>query len=701
MPEQPPIDPRLIEQTRQHIRQLVAEIHELAGSDIPPQQFYGEFLQRVVSAVAAVGGAIWIREAPQHPPRLHHQVNFLMSGLLDEAAGASGHTPLLLGAFQNAAARLVPPHSGAGGGADKGAGANSSDFALLIAPLVVEKAIVGVVELLLDPNRRASALEKAIRFVQELCDIGAGYLRNRQLRQVLGQQHLWAQLEQFVRQSHSSLNPKEVSYIVANEGKRLVACDRLSVGLVYGRKLVIEGVSGQEVIERKSNLVKLMTHLANTVWRSNENLIYTGEHPEGLPPAVNDSLDEYLAESGSKVLAVTLLRKPAKESGPGEAFGCLIGELLEDATGRDQLEPRLEVVAQHGAIALANAMAHHRVFMLPVWRAVGNATEWMRGNRLAKLAIALGGVATIAALMIFVPWELRMEGKGVLVPRERHHVYTREDAVVTGVLFHHGEVVQAGKTLVKMKSPALDLQMKDLKMRLQEAENEMSAASSATGEASRDAEARLSIARAKVESYKLQADLLQERIDSLELKAPAAGAIAKPWDPQQTLGGRFIKQGEMVATVAQGDGKDWILEVKMPEHKMGHIWEAERQRRARGDTEPLSVRFILANHPQKQFTGRVERIETAAQFDKDQSEQVVTVRVVPQDVVSVKAEKIPLDEKDGSVQVSYVTMEFKDGTKVKLNPEAEVRAKVECGKRSVGYVMLRELIEFVYETVIF
>jgi multidrug efflux pump subunit AcrA (membrane-fusion protein) len=700
MPEQPPIDPRLIEQTRQHIRQLVAEIHELAGSDIPPQQFYGEFLQRVVSAVAAVGGAIWIREAPQNPPRLHHQVNFLMSGLLDEAAGASGHTPLLLGAFQNGSARLVPPHSGAGGGTD--AGANSSDFALLISPLMVQKSIVGVVELLLDPNRRASALENAIRFVQELCDIGAGYLSSRQLRHVLGQQHLWAQLEQFVRQSHSSLSPKEVSYIVANEGKRLVACDRLSVGLVYGRKLVIEGVSGQEVIERKSNLVKLMTHLANTVWRSNENLVYTGEHQDGLPPAVNDSLDEYLAESGSKVLAVTLLRKPAKESGPGDAFGCLIGELLEDATGREQLEPRMEVVAQHGAIALANAMAHHRVFMLPVWRAVGNATEWLRGNRLVKLGIALAGVAAIAALMVFVPWELRMEGRGVLVPRERHHLYTREDAVVTKVLFHHGQVVEAGQTLVEMKSPALDLQMKDLKMRLQEAENELASATgggSVGPEAVRDFSARVALARSKMESYKLQVELLQERIDSLDLKAPASGAIAKPWDPQQTLGGRFVKQGEMVASIAQGDGKDWILEVKMPEHKMGHIWEAERQRRERGDAEQLSVRFILANHPQKQFTGRVERIETAAQFDKDQSEQVVTVRVVPQDVVSVKAEKIPLD--DQATQVSYVTMEFKDGTKVKLNPEAEVRAKVECGKKPVGYVILRELIEFVYETVIF
>ena len=60
MPDQP-IDPRDVEQTRRYIRQLVTEINHLSGSDIPPQQFFGEFLQRVVAAVAAVGGAVWSR----------------------------------------------------------------------------------------------------------------------------------------------------------------------------------------------------------------------------------------------------------------------------------------------------------------------------------------------------------------------------------------------------------------------------------------------------------------------------------------------------------------------------------------------------------------------------------------------------------------------------------------------------------------
>jgi hypothetical protein len=49
-----------IERTRQHIRSLVNEISQLAKSDIAPEQFYADFLTRVVTALAAVGGAVWV-----------------------------------------------------------------------------------------------------------------------------------------------------------------------------------------------------------------------------------------------------------------------------------------------------------------------------------------------------------------------------------------------------------------------------------------------------------------------------------------------------------------------------------------------------------------------------------------------------------------------------------------------------------------
>ena len=54
------------------------------------------------------------------------------------------------------------------------------------------------------------------------------------LRQMTGQEQLWTQLEAFARQVHGSLKPKEVAYEVANNGRRLIECDRVSVGVRYG-----------------------------------------------------------------------------------------------------------------------------------------------------------------------------------------------------------------------------------------------------------------------------------------------------------------------------------------------------------------------------------------------------------------------------------------------------------------------------------
>ena len=63
MPEET-IDAGLLEQTKNQIRKLVAEIADLAESDVQPAEFYVEFLNRAVAAVAASGGAFIRRIQP-------------------------------------------------------------------------------------------------------------------------------------------------------------------------------------------------------------------------------------------------------------------------------------------------------------------------------------------------------------------------------------------------------------------------------------------------------------------------------------------------------------------------------------------------------------------------------------------------------------------------------------------------------------
>ena len=256
MPEET-IDPGLLEQTKNQIRKLVAEIADLAESDIQPAEFYVEFLNRSVAAVAATGGAFWLMDG-RGGLRLQYQVEFAATGLMDGRVKTAPHDALLGCMLQASQAQIIPP-----GAVIEGVpqAFNPTEYSLIIAPLMVDKQVAGLLEILMDPTRRAAQQKSTLRFVSDLCDLAATYLKNRQMRQMMSQQRLWNQLEGFTHQIHGSLDLKETSYAVVNDGKRLVGCDRLSVALKISGRIMVEAVSGQEVVEQRSNLVRELTRL--------------------------------------------------------------------------------------------------------------------------------------------------------------------------------------------------------------------------------------------------------------------------------------------------------------------------------------------------------------------------------------------------------------------------------------------------------
>src|SRR5262249_17171778 len=124
-----------------------------------------------------------------------------------------------------------------------------------------------------------------------------------------GAERTFTQIESFARLIHGTLNPTEVAYHVANEGRKLIECDRLCVGVRYGRrKITGEAVSGADVVEKASTHVRRMRWLMESVLQWGEPLVFKGAKDPGLPPAVASALDAYLAESQPKLLVVQPIR---------------------------------------------------------------------------------------------------------------------------------------------------------------------------------------------------------------------------------------------------------------------------------------------------------------------------------------------------------------------------------------------------------
>src|SRR4029077_19724412 len=133
-----------------------------------------------------------------------------------------------------------------------------------------------------------------------------------------------------------------------------------------------------------------------------------------LAPDLRDALEMYVDESGSKVVVVTLLHKPESEQAPESKekvpFGCLVAEQIGDELAPTDMHARTEVVSRHASTALFNSQEHHKIFLKPLFKALGSPWRMLRGRTLAKIGAALAVALAVIAAMAFVPCTLTIEG---------------------------------------------------------------------------------------------------------------------------------------------------------------------------------------------------------------------------------------------------------------------------------------------------
>ena len=152
-----------------------------------------------------------------------------------------------------------------------------------------------------------------LRFLLQICEFAGDYLKGRRLRHLAEKQTLWEQLETFTRTAHEKLDVRKTAYTIANEGRRLIGCDRVSVAIRHGGKCRIEAVSGQDTFDKRSNVTVLLGKLAGAVVKTGEDVWYSGD-TSNLAPQVEEALDAYVDESHTKSLAILPLMEPGGEA---------------------------------------------------------------------------------------------------------------------------------------------------------------------------------------------------------------------------------------------------------------------------------------------------------------------------------------------------------------------------------------------------
>ena len=306
------------------------------------------------------------------------------------------------------------------------------------------------------------------------------------------------------------------------------------------------------------------------------------------------------------------------------------------------------------------------IFLLPVWRSIGRGLNWLHGRRLwwaALILLLLGGVG---ATLTWLPWNYRVEAQGLAMPTLQHDVFAPWDGDVEELQIVSGQRVTEGQVLLILHSDDLDTQHLTVDNKVREKRKQVSSLTAQFQEADRrgateDAvrlQGELVQARLELGGAEQELLLLQQRREKLTVKSPAHGVIAT-FQLQQQLQHRPVQRGERLLQVMDDTGP-WRLELEVSEYRMGHLLTALEQ----SADGTLHVEYVPATAVEKTYAATLTEVASRSNHSQDK----------------------------GTIVEAYARLNPDDLPHRRIG--AEVTAKIECGQKSLGYVLFGDLVEF-------
>ena len=640
MTEPVPSDENL-KKVRERVMQLAREIEQMSGQDLAPPLFFQEFLVRVVTAIGARAGAVWLVDESNRLG-LVAQVNLEQTGLRERPGALAMNEKLIVDVLQTGEARTLTH----GGDAQL-----PTEHVLVLSALHKEKKCVGVVELFQRPDVPIKAQSGYMQFLEQMCGYGSRFIEGK--RRNLGDQadlknQFWTDFEQFSLRIQRSLVEQEVADAAASDARSLLGADRVSVVTRKGRSVRVRAVSGQSSVNPRANLIAAMNKLATRVIEMGETLTYTGK-VDGLAPQIEEPLAAFVQESGSRMVMMVptfeteeLVRKQGEEADLDrkkkrvKATGCIVIEQIAESEPLPQLEQRAELIADHVGAALWNARQHGRIFGLSVWKLVGTGLEWFKGRKLMITTAVLALIAVASAALTFIKLDYPVTAEGKLMPIEQHAVFATWDGVITrdGLKVNGDEEVKKGQILVVLENDELEGQIEEAKASVRKYEqlvigkraeivqSELSIPKLSDEE---KPQSLANIERMRVEQRGIEGDLeiARQQVINLEtrkeekltIRAQADGRIPN-FQLRQLLEDRPVRQGDHLFDIMNDNGA-WHMELLLQEKRMGHVLRAQREAAAKNEAIELPGRFTMATQPDAKFECHLTKVATRSTTDTE------------------------------------------------------------------------------------
>ncbi len=515
---------------------------------------------------------------------------------------------------------------------------------------VTDNTVIGL-NIRFDQPSDSQAGRALCELAEAVLQIGSGiYLRDKysQLQKSTNEsntQDLWTS------HLYSGVTLRESFAAIADAVSQATGMDR--VGMLRQRKRGCEliATSTQPMVDRRAQQIRLMEDLVTATTSTSDAFSFDVGSAREVAPEIRQPLDRYLGASGVKSIRIESI---CDES--GERCAALIAESFQNAT--DDCDTRLDSVRDRCFHAAQLAIQRDQ----QTWSQIGfaGAANAVAQHSTSRKAIAMLGMSVFAfALLYLIPAELKLPVEGRLVPAQRQRIFAPVDSTIARVLVENGQGVKKGDVLIELTSSKLDLLHEQIAGDLATTQTQLGVVSATRGDTPTqdgNVAADQQVLKTKIAGLKKQLELVNQQLADLQITSPIDGTVDR-WDLQQSLPSKPVRHGEHLVDVAATD-QGWTVQLDIPDHESRYVIE-------RQTNQPCDVSMRLRSDPANEFSATVDRVAKTAMLSDTGK---------------------PIVHASASMPVKRGNDAFRSG--------ATVQAYIHCGKRSLGVIWFRGIVQW-------
>jgi biotin carboxyl carrier protein len=645
-----------IEAARTRIQRLVEEIAILSKRELTTEQFLSEFVARVVQATDAHGGAVWLVGQRSADGKAEFQlaaaVEFESSGFQsDEVQRAIILRALTECVNQRGPVAMAPmqqrPESGSleaqiaqlrGEEPQAQGPKNKTPYPFLHVPLLLKDQVLGVLQVWLQPYVVEENYREFASFLMQLSSYVEAHFQSRRLGNLVLETQRLQHLLKYTSDLAGVLDPIDAARLATNYGRDIIGCERCSVLWKEGDRWRVLSISGQEVVEKKSTMVKAMSafvgaHVkAEAVTLSKKNLLAAhaggGEGGGESSPRRNgtDEIDlAYFDVSHVNNAALVPMLDDEKQI-VGAYFAESTSEGFFDAPAGAKEQPVAtrvtEWLATHTGRQLRAAEDYRTIPFRRVTTRLRTAHHALTGPKKRRMLFRLAIFGLLLAGILLCPWQDRVEGDCSLMPDRHNTIVAEVPGRVEKIFVREGSRVNKGDAIAELDKRRIETDLETARKETARLDAESERHRGAGDEASAQV-ASLQAAAARENIKKLEADLA-----AATLRSPIDGVILTK-DVEKHVG-EFIQAGTALAEV--GGTEEWDLKIDVNQRDIGRL-----EKRLEGGA--LDVNYILYSQTAHTLGARLEKkqqISSAAEARETEHVFIVTIEgiQVPKEVES-------------------------------------------------------------------